>query len=341
MEQLKAAMVGVGGFGAHRRATMRESGLFDIVACYDINEETLKKAADEEDARACASYDEMLAVPGVEVVVVSTGAKFHAEQTIKALRAGKHVFVEKPLASTEEEVRAIISTMKQTGLVVGVGHAYEPGNALTVLAKHYVETGKLGTVTAVEANSSHSGALAAPPDDWRFDPEKNPGGMLFQCGVHTIHKMRYIFGEIREVSAFMRYDVQPKTRTPDATITLLRFDSGLLATLNCYHVTAYNHAFRIFGTRGNLYMQTINGNAEFQERKAGDPEVPRPVKADVPTDGDGCGELRSFAEAIRAGGGIPYPSVYDGAKAVAVCFAAVESGRTGCKVELENLGWPE
>jgi len=339
MSQLKTAIVGVGGFGAYRRATLRESGEFDIVACYDINEEVLKKAAQEEGAQACTSYEEMLSVPGVEVVVVSTGAKFHAEQTIQALRAGKHVFVEKPLASTPQEVRQIISVMKEEGLVVGVGHNYEPASKLSVLAKRYIESGKLGKVAAVEANSSHSGALAASPDDWRFDPEKNPGGMLFQCGVHSLHTLRYIFGEVRQVAAFMRYDVHT-TRTADATCTLLRFDSGLIGTLNCYHVTAYNHSLRIFGTKGNLYMDTHHGKVEFQERKAGEPEIPVPLEEDVPTEGDRCGNLRSFARAVREGG-IPYPSVYDGAKTVAVCFAAERSGKTGCAEEVENLGWPE
>ena len=339
MAQLKTAIVGVGGFGAYRRRTLHDSGEFDIVACYDINHEVLEKAAQEEDARACASYEEMISIPEIEAVVVSTGAKFHAEQTIQALRAGKHVFVEKPLASTPEEVRQIISAMKEEGLVVGVGHGYEPASKLAAVAKLYVETGRLGKVAAIEANSFHSGALAASPNDWRFDPDKNPGGMLFQCGVHSLHSLRYIFGEVREVAAFMRYDVHT-TRTADATCTLLRFDSGLIGTLNCYHVTAYNHSLRIFGTKGNLYLDTHHGKVEFQERKAGEPEVLVPVREDVPTVGDTCGNVRSFARAVRSGG-IPYPSVYDGAKAVAVCFAAERSSRSGCKEEVENLGWPE
>lgn len=338
MERLKTAMVGVGGFGAGRRRRMRKTGLFDIVACFDFNEDTLRKACEEEDATACGSFEELLEVPDTDVMVVSTGATSHAEYTIGALNAGKHVFVEKPLASTADEIQRMIAAKEETGLVVGMGHKYEPAHPQNQLVKQYIEKGKIGTVTAIEANKCHSGALAGHPDGWRFDPGKNPGGMLFQCGVHAMHTLRYLFGEIEEVSSFMRDDVVAETETPDATLTMLRFDSGLVGSLNCYHTTAYKHSLRVFGTAGNLYLETVRNKAWYQERKQNEFEAVEPVEELPEPEADHNDNLRSFAHAIRHGG-TPYPSIYDGAKPVAVCLAAVESEKTGRKVAVGNLGW--
>ncbi len=67
-------------------------------------------------------FDALLATPGIEALIVSTGGKYHAEQAIAAMERGLHVFVEKPLCSTPEEVTALVETQRRTGVVVGVGH---------------------------------------------------------------------------------------------------------------------------------------------------------------------------------------------------------------------------
>jgi predicted dehydrogenase len=169
---------------------MRQTGLFDIVACYDLDEEALQRACEEENATACGSFEELLGVPDTEVVV-STGATSHAEYILGALEAGKHVFVEKPLAGTAEKIGRMIEAKEESGLVVGVGHNYEPANPLNQLVRQYREEDKLGRVTAVEANAAHSGALAADGKGWRFDPGRNPGGMLFQSG--SAHRRSHYF----------------------------------------------------------------------------------------------------------------------------------------------------
>jgi predicted dehydrogenase len=86
---------------------------------------------------------------------------------------------------------------------------------------------------------------------------------------------------------------------------------------------------RVFGTVGNLYLDTNRGKAWYQERKQGAVEPVEPIEELPEGEGDPNGNLLSFARAIREGG-TPYPSIYDGARPVAACLAAVESSRTGC-----------
>ena len=118
--RLRVAQVGVANYGARRRQIMRASGLFELVSAYDLNPAAMEQCQKEDGARPVASYTELLATPGVEAVVISTGAKFHAEQIIAAAEKGLHVFVEKPLCATPEEVQSLLAVQRKTGVVIGL-----------------------------------------------------------------------------------------------------------------------------------------------------------------------------------------------------------------------------
>jgi predicted dehydrogenase len=336
---MRVVQVGVGNFGAHRRMLMRKSGLFELVAAYDLNPKALESAQAEDGARPVSSYDELLAVQGVEAAIVSTGAKFHAAQVLQAAERGLHVFVEKPLCSTPEEMRSLLAVQKKTGVVIGVGHNDHRHDGVSATIKAMLDRGDLGTVATFEKTTAHNGGLHIKPGDWRGDPDKNPGGMLFQCGVHALHELMFYFGPVVEVSAMMRYDVHT-TRTADVALCHLKFASGLIGALNAYHVTPYRHTFSIFGTKANLYRDERffdEGTKLLLQRtylnNAKEPHEP----VTVTVESDPCGGLRSFHQAIREGGQ-PYPSLLDGARAVAVVFAAEEAAKTGRTVKVEAAG---
>jgi predicted dehydrogenase len=335
---LRIAQVGVGNFGAYRRARLRETGLFTLIAAYDHNPEALAQCRQEDGAAPADSYEAMLETPGLEAVIISTGAKYHAQQIIAAVERGLHVFVEKPLCSTPEEVEQLLAVQRATGRVIGVGHTDHSHDAVARTTQHLLAHGELGVVAAVEATTAHSGGLFIQPGDWRGDPQKNPGGMLFQCGVHKIHELQFLFGPIVRVSAMMRGDVHA-TGTADVALCLLEFASGLVGTLHAYHVTPYYHTLHIFGTAATLYREsrffdegtTLRLQREHLDGKA----QPREVVT-VTGENDVCGNLRSFYRAIREGGEAS-PSLRDGAAAVNVVFAAEESARTGGAVEVRPV----
>ncbi len=339
-EKMKVAQIGVGGFGGYRRARLRESGLFELVAAYDLNPDALKRCEDEDGATPAGSYEELLDTPGIEAMIVCTGGKFHAEHVVAAAKRGLHVFVEKPLCSTMDEVREILAAEKEYGVVVGTGHHDHSSEALSNTIKGLIEDGQLGTVTAFHAVTAHSGGRLMKPTDWRADPEKNPGGMLFQCGVHKIHELMYYFGPVKRVSAMMRYDVHT-SKTADAAICNLEFESGLIGSLHAYHVTPYSHCLNIFGTAANLYRDDLffdeGTRLSIQVEEDGKPGAKMPrTPLQIEGEDDLCGNLRSFYTAIRQGG-VPYPSARDGALAVAVVFAAEQAARTEGTVEIPSF----
>lgn len=337
-QKMRVAMVGVGGFGGYRRTRMRETNLFELVAAYDINAKALADAEKVDGARPEASFEALLDTPDIEAVIISTGGKFHAEQALAAMARGLHVFVEKPLCATRDEALALLAMQRKTGRVVGVGHNDHQHDEKAAEVKRLLESGELGNVATFEMVTAHSGGLEIKPGDWRGDPEKNPGGMLFQCGCHALHELMFLFGPITRVSAMMRYDVHT-TRTADIAHCLLEFKSGLIGTLGAYHVTPYRHTFNIYGTKKNFYYDArcpSYGDASVsatQERRncQAEPHVPYAL----PSGQDICGSLKSFYHAVRTGGE-PYPSLMDGARAVMVVFAAEEAAKTG---RIVTINW--
>ncbi len=338
MKKMRVIQVGVGGFGGYRRERMRECGLFELVAAYDLNREALARCQTEDGAKPAASFAELLATPDVEALIISTGGKFHAEQAIQGAEKGLHIFVEKPLCSTPAEVKALIEIQKKKGIVIGVGHGDHRHDAVSQTIKTIIEKGELGTIATFEKTTAHNGGMHIKPGDWRGDADKNPGGMLFQCGVHALHELMFYFGPVAEVSCMMRYDVHT-TQTADVALCHLKFKSGLIGTLNAYHVTPYRHTFNILGTKANLYRDErfFDEGAILQIQRT-HLDGKKEVKETVPVTGksDNCGNLRSFYDAVR-NGGTPYPSLIDGALAVQVVFAAEESARTGKIVAVPSL----
>ncbi|MBS3764012.1 MAG: Gfo/Idh/MocA family oxidoreductase [Planctomycetes bacterium] len=335
--KMRVVQVGVGGFGGARRKRMRETGLFDLVGAYDWNSKVLARACEEESAEATGSYEELINLPDIEAVVISTGAKYHAQQVLDAAEKGLHVFVEKPLCSTPAELNRLLELDTETDVIIGVGHNDHKHDAVALTIQRKIDAGELGDVVTFEKTTAHSGGLVMEPDEWRADPEKNPGGMLFQCGVHSIHELAFYFGPIAEVYSTMQHDIH-SSETADIALCHLRFTSGLVGTLNAYHVTPYRHTLSIFGTRVNIYRDVRyhgEGTALLtQETHLDGKEEPR-LPLEPTGENDVCGNLRSFYNAVRSGDEL-YPSLIDGARAVAVVFAAEKSAREKRWVEVDE-----
>lgn len=146
---LTVGMIGVAGFGAHRRWTMRRTGLFRVAACCDRNPAALKQACGEESARPVSGFDELLSVPGLEAVVVSTGVDTHADLAIAAMERRLHVFVEKPLCGRIEEVHRLRQAQRRRGVVVGVGHTEVASDWIVRTVQSHLEQGALSEALAM------------------------------------------------------------------------------------------------------------------------------------------------------------------------------------------------
>ena len=197
--------------------------------------------------RTFGSYDALLAAPDVDVVYVSLPNHLHAEWTIKALQAGKHVLCEKPLALSLAEVDAIAAAADRSGRIAAEAFMYlHHPQILTALA--LAQSGALGRLQLVQGTFSF---FLDDPDDPRAHPSMG-GGSLWDVGCYPISFARRIAGaEPDRVQAFARFDEDGIDRTVSGQ---LRFPGGLLAQFDCGFAAPHRERLEIVGNDATLVL---------------------------------------------------------------------------------------
>ena len=296
---LRAGILGLGGYASVRRRTIRRSGAFELVAGFDVSEKAIAgaKADEGEGFEIAASAEQLATRKDLDVVFVSTPAHLHVDQAMSAAKAGKHIFVEKPLSHDLDQARLLRDYCRENKLTFGMGFSarLNPG---AMAAKQYIDEGKLGEIVAIDAVTMHSGSLCYPADNWRFIAGNNPGGPLFQCGIHELDLFGYWLGDGRVLHAVNRRDITDKA-TEDAMVLMLQY-GRVPVTLHSHFTCAYRHFVQIFGTEGNLYLEQTDRELWYQ-RQLGGAKEPR-EQVDLTGFGDGEAEsLRRFAQCVHAG----------------------------------------
>jgi len=199
-------------------------------------------------AQAFGSYDALLATSDIDVVYISLPNHLHAEWTIRALEAGKHVLCEKPLACTVEDVDAIAAAAERTGRIAVEAFMYLHHPQI-LRAVELARSGALGRLELVNGTFSF---LLTYPDDPRIDPTKG-GGSLWDVGCYPVSLARRIAGEEPDrVGAFARFDERGVDRT---FIGQLHFPSGLLAQFDCGFAAPDRERVEIVGSGATLVLE--------------------------------------------------------------------------------------
>ena len=220
MEALASTTVAVAGLGLWGSNLARNfHELARLAWICDASEERLEAAASRYPAaHATTSFDDLLADDDVEAIVVATSVPTHAELARRALEAGKHVFVEKPMALAGEDAEELVSLAEERGLVLMPGHLllYHPG---VVKLKELVESGGLGEVLYVYGNRQNLGTIR---------PDENA---LWSLGAHDLSVILYLLGEEpSELEA--RGESFLKPGVEDVVFCYLRFPSGKTAHMH-------------------------------------------------------------------------------------------------------------
>ena len=199
-------------------------------------------------AQAFGSYEALLATSDVDVVYLSLPNHLHAEWTIRALEAGKHVLCEKPLACTVEDVDAIAAAAERTGRIAVEAFMYLHHPQI-LRAVELARSGALGRLELVNGTFSF---FLTYPDDPRIDPAKG-GGSLWDVGCYPVSLARRIAGEEPDrVGAFARFDERGVDRT---FIGQLHFPSGLLAQFDCGFAAPDRERVEIVGSGATLVLE--------------------------------------------------------------------------------------
>lgn len=323
---VRLALFGPGGFGRERARAITSSHTTNLVACYSPIETERDACQREFGGRAVSTPGAIWDDPEIEGVVLSTPNQIHLAQIREAAASGKHVFVEKPIATTIAEAQEIVALCEKAGVVLMVGHNSRRRERIRKM-KELLQEGTLGQVIAAEANNSHDGGLSIQPGDWRWSPENCPGGPLSQLGVHHADSLQYLLGPVARVSSWQRRLAAPAA-IPDVTVTLLEFANGALGYLGAHYAVPDLRFVHLLGTEANVRWDRATGL--LLESEAGRESIPVAENDTV------LEEIEEFARCIRTGAE-PEVGGEGALRALAVIEAAVLSEARQRPVEIAEL----
>ena len=328
-EPIGIGVVGTGGWARGFWEEGQQSPDVKVVACWNRTRERAERFAGMYGGDVAPSLEALLAHPKVEAIANFASNNFHCEPTKLAAAAGKHVFVDKPIANTFEESAEMIEACDQAGVTLMVGHStrYHAANRLI---KQYLDSGELGLISMVEGNISHSGGTRLSEGSWRWHWEEAPGGPLMQLSIHVYDTLHYFFGPTRRVTAMARGDLLP-SEIEDVFLTLLEFESGLLAYVGTNYVAPPVSFLRVYGRNGNLYSE----RGKLIHMKPTDEWTVEPVEVEIPKVSAHAAEMSEFARAIRTGTP-PETDGRGGLLALGVVWAAIQSAQQGRPVEVRE-----
>lgn len=216
------------------------------------------------------NFDEVIKNPDIDVVYIVLPNSMHKEFTLRAAKAGKHVYVEKPMAMNPTECREMIAACKKAGVKLGVAYRlqYEPHHKEMI---RFAKEETLGNVRHIDAGF---GFRMGGSDGWRLKKDMG-GGALLDVGVYAIQGTRYIFGEEPiTVSALETKTDKKKFAEVDETITwTMQFASGRTANLMCsFNLRGYNQ-LTAFADKGRFGMTSCFGTGG-QKGWSSDPKNP-------------------------------------------------------------------
>lgn len=252
MSQVGVALIGPGMWGKRLAAGIKQTSSLRLVTCFSRNETQREAFAAEAGCEAASTFEAAVEHPEVQGVLLVTPNQVHAEQAAACAQRGRHVFVEKPIADTLADGRAIEAACRAAGVVLLVGHAFRRLGAARKV-KELLDAGTLGQVVLAEANFSLPGSLT--PDKWRFYRETCPGGPLLQLGIHHADTLQYWLGPVRRVQGSFARLVTP-AEIDDVGTALLEFESGARGVLSSSYVSPKTFYLRLYGSEANLLYET-------------------------------------------------------------------------------------
>jgi len=302
MESIGIAVVGLGWWGGVIVPLAKSSAKLRVVAVVDPDPAAAEFARQQ--ALALRTYDEVLQDRQVQGVVLCTPHTLHTDQIVRAANAGKHVFCEKPLSLSRDDVLRAVQACNESRVVLAVGHEKRFEPPIQELMR-MVKAGELGTPLQIEANFVQDKFLSLPPDNWRLSAKEAPAGPMTATGIHLLDLSVGVMGPAERVLASVR-TLGSELRNGDTLGVLVSFRSGANALLSAILATPFDGRFAVYGSKGWAEVRdkahpesprgwTLTTHLRGEQKKTRDYS---PAKAVL-------SNLEAFADA--AAGRAPYP----------------------------------
>jgi predicted dehydrogenase len=322
-------VIGIGWWSDVLADAAQRSGGLEIVACYTRSEQKRAKFADKYRCRAARSYAAMLADPEIEAVINTTPNDQHLATTRAAAEAGKHVFLDKPIANTVADGKAITETCRRAGVVLALGYQRRRESQFRWM-RQQIDAGLFGRLVNAEANISRDRLGKIDPASWRYQAAGMPGGVMLQIGIHYTDVLEYLIGPIRSVRGSLAQLVLPGDN-PDVASLILEHESGARSTLNASYASASEYYLvNVYGKDATAYWDLHSGLRLLERGES------TPVAVPCASNDTLVEELEEFAAACRGRGRVEVGGEY-ATRSLAVVRAGILSAQTGSRVEVAEV----
>jgi predicted dehydrogenase len=323
MEKLNIGVIGLGAIGQQHMQALKEVERANLLGVADINKEVAEKASEKFGAKSFTDYKEMLAMPGLDAVIVATPDEIHTEPCLDAAEAGKHILVEKPIATTIEDANAIIEATEKAKVKLMVGFSLR-FNLHYMKVKKMVADGQFGDLISIFSRRLNLVTQA--------DRINGRCGVLHFLGIHEFDVLRWIIGS-EPVSIYTEESTSVPKKFPqdNESFSIIRFSNGVRAcvhigwNLPLQHLGGRDFKFDIMGTEGALYLDQMRQGIEvYSETLSKYPSVNSGLFI----------EDRAFVDCVLDD--TPSPSTgADGLAALKMVMGAIESIETGLPVKID------
>ncbi|MEF9955162.1 MAG: Gfo/Idh/MocA family oxidoreductase [Clostridium sp.] len=316
-----------------------------LAGYYDLNTERAVQLAAQYGGKVYPSYEELLADKAIDAVSVCVANHDHEKITVAALKAGKHVLCEKPMAMSLEECEHMVQTAKAENRFLMIGHNQRLAKA-HAKAKELIESDLIGTILTFKTGFAHGG-----PETWSIDPGKNVWffdkniaimGAMADLGIHKTDLVQFLTGSrVSEVTAYLgTLDKRDGSGTlvgvDDNAICIYKMENGAVGTMTaswtCYGEE--DNATILYGTKGVMKIYSDPAHSIVVELKGGEKIFYDIDKIQTNDNQTKSGVIDLFMKSLTTN----TPPEISGEEALAAMkavFAAVESSRTGKRVKVK------
>jgi UDP-N-acetylglucosamine 3-dehydrogenase len=315
LKKLGVAVIGTGQWGKNHARVYKELPSTELIAICDVNLERAKAMATQHGVKAYSDSTEMLKDKSIEAVNVCTWSTILAQEAMKALNAGKHVLVEKPMATTPQQAEELVKKSEENGLHLTVGFLMRFIPGLQLIRKS-VENKKIGELVCVTAKRV---------SQW---PERiGDVGVVKDTAIHDIDVMRFISNS-DPISVYAKMGSMRIKKFEDYAHIMLTYDNGESAFIESNWLTPYKtRSLTATGSEAIMRLDYITQDLWIEQKtETVQPRLPfqEPLKA----------ELQHFVECIVEKKK-PIVSGEDGVKALTVATAAMESSAKNKAIQLK------
>jgi len=308
---IRAAIVGLGRWGRSLVASVQgKSKDLRFVLAHTRTRATAEDFCRGQGLALVDSYEQLLADPNVDAVVLATPHSLHESQIIAAAAADKHIHVEKPITLDRAGADRAANAARKAGVVLAVGYCRRFHPSVVEVVRRRLAEGRLGTVISMVAQHTTSTGQFIAPDNWRAAAEEAPGGAFTATGVHSLDHMIEFAGRVRDVRCATARNIPGPS--DDTTTVMLRFDGGATGLIFCSVATATNFSFTLYGSKGlaeisKPNLQTLRFVPISEQAPTGPVTAPPDESSEHPGFDMLNAELTEFAHAIRERKPYPVP----------------------------------